>query len=203
MYLQSILRYFKIIDAFLFHTNKGPYGNDEIRCFVLSHLSSLKVTNISCILCACDLIVYDRFPLIDGILFISPVDYDTHKSVPTPMSNKNQYMYAICLDCLNAKENHEIKCKYCDETWQNRVCFALQIGTLYKYDVVAAFPCCEYRLSCNTCMKPIIDLDTSKSKHFSSYSQEIECPHCKNIAFHFIKPLRCIYQQTACEKQEK
>ena len=180
--------------------DEGPYGNDEIRCFVLSHLSSMKVTNFSCVMCSCNLIVYDRFPLIDGILFVSPFDYDKNKSVPTPMSNKKQYMYAICLDCLNVDQMHSIKCKFCDESWQNIVCFALQIGTLYKYDVLAAFPCCEYRLSCNSCLKPVVDLETSKSKHFSSFSQEFECPHCHEVAYHFIKPLTSIFAQTECEK---
>ena len=55
--------------------DEGPYGNDEIRCFVLAHLSSKNVTDITCLLCTCNLVVYDRFPLIDGLLFTSPFNY--------------------------------------------------------------------------------------------------------------------------------
>lgn len=47
--------------------DEGPYGNDETRCFVLSHFSSLGIKQLKCVFCSCDLIVYDRFPLIDGI----------------------------------------------------------------------------------------------------------------------------------------
>ena len=41
--------------------DEGPYGNDETRCFVLSHFSSLGVRELSCIFCSCELIVYDRY----------------------------------------------------------------------------------------------------------------------------------------------
>lgn len=46
--------------------DEGPYGNDETRCFVLSHFSSLGIKQLNCVFCSSDLIVYDRFPLIDG-----------------------------------------------------------------------------------------------------------------------------------------
>lgn len=44
----------------------GPYGNDETRLFLLSHFSSLRLTQIPCLLCSCILVIYDRFPLVDG-----------------------------------------------------------------------------------------------------------------------------------------
>jgi hypothetical protein len=72
--------------------DEGPYGNDEIRCFVLGHLSSKSVTDITCVMCACNMIVYDRFPIVDGILFVSPFNYNPTKSIPTPLSNKSQFM---------------------------------------------------------------------------------------------------------------
>jgi hypothetical protein len=181
-------------------SDEGPYGNDEIRCFVLSHLSSLKITDITCILCTCNLVVYDRFPLIDGILFISPYNYSPTKSIPTPLSHKSQFMYGLCLQCLNSnREEHEIKCVDCGKVWQTMGCSSLQIGTLYKFDVLAAFSCCESRLSCTSCQKPIVDLEASKSKCFSSFSQEIECPHCHVVATHFTKPLQKMFTKSKCE----
>lgn len=46
--------------------DEGPYGNDETRCFVLSHFSSLGIKELSCIVCSSPMIVFDRFPLVDG-----------------------------------------------------------------------------------------------------------------------------------------
>ncbi len=40
--------------------DEGPYGNDETRCFVLSHFSLLGVHELSCVFCGCELVVYDR-----------------------------------------------------------------------------------------------------------------------------------------------
>lgn len=40
--------------------DEGPYGNDETRCFVLSHFSLLGVHQLSCVFCGCELVVYDR-----------------------------------------------------------------------------------------------------------------------------------------------
>lgn len=31
--------------------DEGPYGNDETRCFLLSHLSTLGIREISCVIC--------------------------------------------------------------------------------------------------------------------------------------------------------
>ena len=71
---------------------------------------------------------------------------------------------------------------------------SLQIGTLYKYDVFAALPCCQKRLCCNKCNEPLVDInDQCGLPYFSSYSQEIECQNCKFKSYHFIKPLDLTY----------
>lgn len=56
--------------------DEGPYGNDETRCFVLSHFSSLGIKKLNCVFCSADLVVYDRFPLIDGKIKIKKFDFD-------------------------------------------------------------------------------------------------------------------------------
>ena len=199
--------------------DEGPYGNDETRCFVLSHFSSLGIKNISCIFCSCDLVIYDRFPLVDGTLFLSPVDYDKAKSIPSAVSNKKQYVYAVCLKCLTNSfsspnspsangccgSDHEVVCKFCSKSWQKTGGSSLQIGTLYKYDIFASFPCCASRLTCSNskCNKPIMDVETAGSQYFSSFSEEKECPSCKVKAYHFIKPLREIFLKSQCESRKE
>ena len=49
----------------------------DTRNFVLSNLLSKRMFNTRCALCKSHLIVFDRFPLIDGTFFLSPQAYDT------------------------------------------------------------------------------------------------------------------------------
>lgn len=46
--------------------DEGPFGNDEARLYILSYFSSIRLKEISCLLCSCVLTIYDRFPLVDG-----------------------------------------------------------------------------------------------------------------------------------------
>ncbi len=50
--------------------DEGPYGNDETRCFVLSQLSMVGCTDVACTVCGQSMVVYDRYPLVDGTLFL-------------------------------------------------------------------------------------------------------------------------------------
>jgi hypothetical protein len=50
--------------------DEGPYGNDETRCFVLSQLSMVGCTDVTCTVCGQSMVVYDRYPLVDGTLFL-------------------------------------------------------------------------------------------------------------------------------------
>lgn len=188
--------------------DEGPYGNDDTRCFILSYFSKLCIRQMKCSICLCDLLIYDRFPIVDGTLFVSPIKYiyddkynemlndkndnNSVTTVPANISNRNQFIYAICLDCLHSTNEHKINCKSCKKPWSGGS--SIQIGTLYKYEIFAAFPCCQKRLNCNNCDKQIINLkSTGGLPYFSSYSEEKECPHCKIKSFHFIKHLNQFY----------
>ena len=107
--------------------DEGPYGNDETRCFVLSHFSSLGIRELECVFCSCKLVVYDRFPLVDGTLFISPFVYDEKRAVPAMVSNRSQFMHAVCLGCMSGSNG--IKCKFCERPWSTGS--SLQIGEFY------------------------------------------------------------------------
>jgi hypothetical protein len=181
--------------------DEGPYGNDETRCFVLSHLSSLGVREIPCVFCACQLVIYDRFPLVDGTLFTSPHAYDKRKSIAATIGNKQQYINGICLNCLLGENGHEIACRFCQKSMHMLSAYSIQLGTLYKYDLFAAFSCCPQRLTCVKCNHVIGDVNASQC--FSQFSEERECPSCKTRAYHFIKPLDEIYAKSKCvEKNE-
>jgi hypothetical protein len=182
--------------------DEGPYGNDETRCFVLSHFSSLNIKELNCIFCDCPCVIYDRFPLVDGTLFVSPCMYDKSRSIPAIVSNKQQYINAVCLKCLLGEPEHEIKCSGCSKQWQTIGGSAFQIGTLYKFDLFASLPCCQKRLNCLNCNKNILDynaVQNSDNFFFSWYSEEKECPNCRIKAYHFIKPLKEIFAKSACE----
>ncbi len=55
--------------------DEGSYGNDDIRCFILSNLATARMANTFCIVCSSAIQIYDRYPLIDGTFFLSPKQY--------------------------------------------------------------------------------------------------------------------------------
>ncbi|VEL32480.1 unnamed protein product [Protopolystoma xenopodis] len=55
-------------------------GNEDTRAFLLGQLTSQLVSEVYCLACGIMLPVYDHFPLIDGVLFISPVCHRASES---------------------------------------------------------------------------------------------------------------------------
>ena len=242
--------------------DEGPFGNDEVRSFVLTHLSRACVRHMACVRCALVLPVYDRFPLIDGTLYLSPVNYfdnnadnssnddedaasnsndDMHATTTTTttttttddnddvgidvrydpyavrsleISNslqRRQHMYALCVACMHQSTTdnntssssslssscHTMKCVECGRAWQGG--HALQIGTMYKFDIFAAFPCCQRRLDCRQCGASLLAFDKRDElmPHFSSYSKMSQCPRCHLTDYHFVRSLRKLFSSAA------
>jgi hypothetical protein len=175
--------------------DEGPYGNDEIRCFILSHFGSLNVKEIGCVFCNTNCVVYDRFPLIDGTLFLSPMIYDHFKSIPSPSpTDKKLFISAVCLNCILCKRGHEIKCLSCNKSWQELGGRSFQIGTLYKFDLFAGLPCCQSRLKCIKCQADLLSIETARENcSFSNFSEEVQCTKCGFVANHFVRKLKDIY----------
>jgi len=73
----------------------GPHGNDETRCFLLTNLSTQKVTSVACVVCQLVLYVYDKYPLIDGTFFLSPQRYNTDLQVV--FEQRLLYLNAVCM----------------------------------------------------------------------------------------------------------
>ncbi|KAL3881570.1 hypothetical protein ACJMK2_027993 [Sinanodonta woodiana] len=160
----------------------GPHGNDDTRIFVLTHLSSYRVNNLKCVLCRGDLSIFDRYPLIDGTLFLSPQAYDD-SVVQVISEGRLQFINAVCVTCLEGGK--DIRCAACKRKWDGS---ALQLGSMYTYDIFAAMPCCQKRLTCKHCRRAVVDVSQGL-QYYSEYSHMIACPYCKAYDFHFIRPL--------------
>ena len=52
--------------------DEGNHGNDETRLFILSSLAQSQKSRVNCILCEDAMLVFDRYPLVDGSFFLSP-----------------------------------------------------------------------------------------------------------------------------------
>lgn len=72
-----ILSFFSLLSTVKFTQieDEGKHGNDETRMFVLSSLAAHKKTHVNCILCKETMLVFDRYPLVDGTFFLSPIQH--------------------------------------------------------------------------------------------------------------------------------
>uniref|UniRef100_A0A131XGJ3 Putative cell differentiation regulator of the headcase family n=1 Tax=Hyalomma excavatum TaxID=257692 RepID=A0A131XGJ3_9ACAR len=157
---------------------------DDIRCFILSTLSANKMSRVPCIVCQASMSVFDRYPLVDGTLFLSPRQHSPG-SVQVRLDERPQYLNAVCMGCL---EGSQLACRACGARWSGR---HLILGTMYAYDIFAATPCCDERLRCASCREPCA-ADRSLP-YFSDYSRSVCCAHCGARDYHFVKPLSTYY----------
>uniref|UniRef100_A0A3Q1JJ67 Uncharacterized protein n=1 Tax=Anabas testudineus TaxID=64144 RepID=A0A3Q1JJ67_ANATE len=156
---------------------------EELRRFILSALSASQRNVVNCALCHRTLPVFEQFPLVDGTLFLSPSRHDEIEyDVPCHLQGRLMHLYAICVDCLEGV--HKIVCIKCKSRWDGSW---HQLGTMYTYDILAASPCCQARLNCKHCGKPVVDVRVGM-QYFSEYSNVQQCPHCGNLDYHFVKP---------------
>jgi len=160
-------------------------GNDETRCFILSSYATHKMNKVPCVLCNSQMIIFERYPLIDGTFFISPRQH-TSSCIQVKAEGRICYLSAICMGCLEGW-SARLQCRNqsCKKVWDGS---QLILGTMYSYDIFAAVPCCADRLKCNSCGQLVIHPD--RSNFFSDYSQTVSCPQCGVQDFHFVKPLK-------------
>lgn len=162
----------------------GMEEDEDTRNFVLNSLSTKRMTGLRCVLCKLQLPVFDRFPLVDGTLFLSPQAYDP-TVVQVIWEGRIQFLNAVCLGCLQGEGGCQARCSSCHSAWDGR---ALVVGTMYTYDIFAATPCCQKRLTCKHCRRAVVDV-TRGLPYYSQYSRMILCPFCKANDYHFIRPL--------------
>lgn len=157
-------------------------GNDETRSFVLSHLGTYKISSLNCVLCKRGMPVFDRYPLVDGTFFLSPQAY-SDGVVQVISEGRLQYINAVCVQCLEGAT--DVSCISCKRKWDGST---LLLGSMYSYDIFAAMPCCQKRLTCKHCRRAVVDV-TSGLTFYSEYSHMIACPYCKAHDYHFIRPM--------------
>jgi len=180
----------------------AQYGKDRLRTHVLVALSAVKLTTMQCVVCSTELDVFQDFPLIDGLFFESPIQYNCGVKVEplsvgglhrAPLTDASRfYLNAICLDCLMGK-THEVRCKSCKKAWNGSVFI---LGHVYLYDVFAAMPCCDARLACKGCNRPACG-KAGPPAHFSQFSELVVCGHCGLEDHHYAKPLYDGFERVA------
>ncbi|KOX80252.1 Headcase protein [Melipona quadrifasciata] len=164
--------------------DEGNHGNDDTRCFILSTLAALQWSRVSCVLCRAPMLVFDRYPLVDGTFFLSPRQHST-ACAEVKVEGRTQFLSAVCMSCLEGSGGQPVRCRYCTQPWDGS---SLVLGTMYSYDIFAAMPCCTERLKCNSCQKPLI-YPHQRLNFYSDYSRVFACPHCRAVDAHFVKPL--------------
>jgi len=157
-------------------------GNDETRIFILSSFASKKMNRVPCVTCNALMLIYDRYPLVDGTFFLSPRQYNK-SCVQVKYEGKVHYLTAVCMGCLEAWPGHAVLCRSCLKPWAGG---HLILGTMYSYDIFAAMPCCAERLKCNNCAQLVIHPE-QRFNFFSDYSQMVSCPACGVQDAHFCK----------------
>ncbi|KIH53602.1 hypothetical protein ANCDUO_16265, partial [Ancylostoma duodenale] len=106
-----------------------PQGGDDVRLCLLKTLGAHNQRTVPCVGCRRDMVVYDRYPLVDGVFFLSPV---CHFGPPTEVmyDGKRNYLQQLCASCLWS----DWRCNNCGrDGWFNGK--SIVLGTLYYYDI--------------------------------------------------------------------
>lgn len=172
--------------------DEGNHGNDETRLFILSSLAQSQMSRVACILCEEPMLVFDRYPLVDGSFFLSPKQHSTG-CIEVKYEGRSLFLTCVCMGCLDGSSSGRIiSCRFCGELWDGS---SLVLGTMYAYDIFAAMPCCAERLKCNTCLKLLLH-PQQRLNFFSDYSHCVTCPYCATQDTHFVKPLGYCYTKS-------
>jgi len=167
----------------------GDEGGKEISESVHKTMRNENTTQVTCIYCKTECQVYENFPIVDGTLFLTPVNRsnDCIAFAEKSSDKAQRFMGFVCVNCMEGKPK-KLNCSNCCTPWKGSF---FQIGTMYSYDILSATPCCEKQVSCKNCDKPVIDLSKGEEStlYFSYFSTKSTCPHCKVDDFHFVKPL--------------
>ncbi|ESN90839.1 hypothetical protein HELRODRAFT_116498 [Helobdella robusta] len=190
------MAYFKSLPSYMCNSyqvrtdDDGPYGNDETRCFLLTTFSYLTKTTMACVVCRMDMLVYDKYPLINGTFFLSSESYDGC-AIELSKQQQQQYLNAVCIGCMNAK-TRKIVCKFCRKEWKGN---SLVIGSMYNYDIFGAMSCCSQRFNCRKCGNPTRDFPPKDGRFFcfSDCTKMATCGRCGLEAQHSIKPLAAVF----------
>lgn len=184
-----------LVNSYHIKMEDDGYGaGDETRSFVLSSLASHHTSLVCCVLCETQLTVYDKFPLLDGTFYLSPVQPSQHSLEVESKGNEPNYLSAICLCCMVGI--NKVTCTYCSGVWNGN---HHQIGTMYTYDVFAAIPCCQHKMCCRSCKSPLENPITARYS-FTQMSTKSKCSQCGSEDYHYIHPLNLFNVEIAPKK---
>ncbi|XP_037944554.1 headcase protein-like [Teleopsis dalmanni] len=157
------------------------------------------MSRVSCILCEEPMLVFDRYPLIDGSFFLSPKQHSS-SCIEVKYEGRSLYLTCVCMTCLDGTSmNRVITCRFCNEIWNGS---NLVLGTMYAYDIFAAMPCCAERLKCNNCFKLLLH-PQQRLNFYSDYSHSVTCPYCTTQDTHFVKPLGFCFAKHNIGRQQQ
>jgi len=160
-----------------------PQGGDDVRIFILKALGSENCRSVDCILWSSRLIVYDRYPLIDGVFFVSPVKHGSG-ALPVRFDGRNGHLQSICARCLS----REWRCRRClrDDWFLGKV---LVIGGLYTFDVLSTSICCPP--TCRVCQSPVLTVESQRLSvekgNFLLFCESTPCSACGHRDAHYIR----------------
>lgn len=173
-------------------------SGDDYKDTLFQILRTRSINTLSCLICAKRLLVYDRYPLIDGCVFITPVRHQQDdRSIPfnshtnnNNNSAKHQFVSCVCVKCLQGASVLCICC-HCGGEW---VGVAFQVGTIYPFDIFAANICCSERSKCSNCEKQLLSSSRPLPQRYAEFSQSFTCPSCQKQDSHFVKPMHKLFK---------
>lgn len=169
-----------------------PQGGDDVRICVLKSLGAHNQRAVSCVACSKNLPVYDKYPLIDGTFFVSPIARNENKT-EIMVDGRKFFLQQLCADCLWAKWG----CNNCNkQDWFNGKSFIL--GTLYYYDILSTSLCCSSR--CYRCKKTLPIRDQLYAQlangNYLVVNEMITCDGCGCHDYHLTRNLKdCVIRK--------
>ncbi|GLG95656.1 Uncharacterized protein GBIM_02586 [Gryllus bimaculatus] len=115
--------------------DEGNHGNDDTRCFILSTLAALHTSRVMCILCQTPMLVFDRYPLVDGTFFLSPRQHNKSciecNNCQKPMLHPHQRLNFF------SDYSHQLPCPHCRAVDCH---FVKPLAHMYIRDSTPAWP---------------------------------------------------------------
>ncbi|ETN64068.1 hypothetical protein AND_004199 [Anopheles darlingi] len=158
---QDLLQHSKRIE------DEGNHGNDETRLFILSSLAAQHKSRVACILCEEPMLVFDRYPLVDGTFFLSPKQH-AKGCIEVKYENRVQYLTSVCMACLDGVEPN----RACNN------CFKLLLHPHQRLNFYSDY---SHSVSCPYCsaqdthfVKPLTYCYTKQPMQFNCFAAPVD-----------------------------
>ncbi|GMR53588.1 hypothetical protein PMAYCL1PPCAC_23783, partial [Pristionchus mayeri] len=162
-----------------------PQGGDDVRLCLLKTLGAHDMRSLPCVAC-CELLpIYDKYPLIDGIFFLTTLLRQGVPSVHLLFDGRPFYIQVLCVACLWS----HWECRQCgDESFMGQ---SLILGTLYTFDVISIPQCCSPL--CHDCNSPISVppqlINYIKMGNYTLIHEGVTCPACGSTRDHLSRKM--------------